>query len=288
MSADWTVIIGEECDPWTRRLVVQAPAPRLLIDCSQGLPEEWPRVVDGARAVVIHRAVLDRDNHARLQQLRRVLRPGTKLICCAQPLTRFHQLEPYVELYDVILPETTAVESLACHLTGVRCPTDATRAAVAVVSSLPDVGAMVSEVCQKGGYSTRLVRDWSERIHERVAVWDVPLLEEGWEQTLRFESHRRAVVALAGFLDRALVDRMKSLGAAACLDLPCAVDDLLYVLDRVSGGVLAQGAYFGDTATLTPPGPHAARRRGLRRRRTLPTQRGGSWDVSRKRVTPGQ
>ena len=86
----------------------------------------------------------------------------------------------------------------------------------------------------------------SESSRPRVlSVWDVPVLEPDWPELLRRQSSLGPVIALLGFADRATVARAKAAGAAACLDLPFDLDDLLHVVRRVSAAVESEGPAAG-------------------------------------------
>jgi ActR/RegA family two-component response regulator len=67
-----------------------------------------------------------------------------------------------------------------------------------------------------------------------------------------------SVIALLGFADRGSVTQAREAGAVACLDWPCDVDDLVYVLDRTAASVEATQ---GDPAHPVPPSPVLIRRR---------------------------
>ena len=107
------------------------------------------------------------------------------------------------------------------------------------------MSSVAVEACERAGYRTRRIDDLliepnslgrpaqsagSERV---LTIWDVPVLEPGWPDQLERRARLTGpVIALLGFADRASVTLARARGAAACLELPFDLDDLLYLIDR--------------------------------------------------------
>ena len=109
----------------------------------------------------------------------------------------------------------------------------------------------------------------NERPHPVVTVWDVPVLEAGWPELIEHRSRLGPVIALLGFADRATVGLARAKGAAACLDLPFNVVDLIDVLDRVSRPLLDDREPPVPVRLESPhavPPPHVSRSGKLRGR----------------------
>jgi hypothetical protein len=121
---------------------------------------------------------------------------------------------------------------------------------------------MLADVVRRAGYPVETAREWSEVAPGGLVVWDVPMLEPGWQQALGAAARGRSVVTLMGFADRESVDRALRLGAAACLDLPCEAADLAFVLERLT----TPAGSRVDSGHRLPPAPSRvalARRTGL-------------------------
>ncbi|HMB08414.1 MAG TPA: hypothetical protein VKP69_32375, partial [Isosphaeraceae bacterium] len=129
------------------------------------------------------------------------------------------------------------------------------RSSVSVVCSDHELGQTLADACAALGYAAEPARGWSEAAAGGLAVWDVPMLEPDWPRALARRARAGRVVALLGFADRALVARARAHGAAACLELPCDLADLGFVLDRLATGRAAP-------PHEVPPPPAARRHRG--------------------------
>jgi hypothetical protein len=80
------------------------------------------------------------------------------------------------------------------------------------------------------------------------------MLDPGWPDRMARRSRSSSVIALMGFADREAVRTARETGASACLEWPCELDDLAYVLDRIAAPPRA------DTGHGVPPAPAVARR----------------------------
>jgi hypothetical protein len=172
---------------------------------------------------------------------------------------RYAELQRFATVADVLIPEATASEILGRYVLTSRSPRPpAPRAKVAVVSGLRDLRLVFCEAVAAAGYTAQPARDWDEVGSTELVVWDVPVLEDGWEKILARSSRQRKVVALLGFPDREMVSLARSRGAVACLDSPCDPADLAWVLNRVASAPVS----MQDRAHAVPPPPAGLARRG--------------------------
>lgn len=132
---------------------------------------------------------------------------------------------------------------------------------------------MLEEVCLCGGIRARWVPDhdsaWlvgkgsGEEEARRVTVWEVPLLESGWEERLRGCASRGVVVALMAFPDRESVVRARGAGAVGCLDLPSDLDVVGEAVLAALGSSEVQDALVrAETGHALPPRPRQCWRSG--------------------------
>jgi hypothetical protein len=174
-------------------------------------------------------------------------------LLCTGLLPRYHQMQRWLPLVDRIVPETVAPDLLVRWLRpdrpalGLDAPPRCARPTLAVVSRIHELGQMLAEIVRGAGYPVRVGREWPDVPSGSTALWDVPTLDPDWEQELARESQTRRVVAMAPFLDRSLVNRLRSAGARAWLDLPCDPDDLVWLVDRA----------LGRSTVARSDGPHA-------------------------------
>jgi hypothetical protein len=133
------------------------------------------------------------------------------------------------------------------------------------------------EACRAAGYRAEAIdeRQIGEGPRSRAAagsatrrvvtIWEVPVLEPGWAHRLERRARQTGpVIVLAGFADRAIVASARASGAAACLDLPCNLDDLLDIIDCTVRSTSADAwpvpARLESPHALPPPRHRAARR----------------------------
>jgi hypothetical protein len=207
------------------------------------------------RAIVIHRHKLSAVDAERLKEWRaREADSAPELILSISPYVRYEELERWSSLVDLVVSEAVAGEilpgRLARRLDGYdrRPPSGRPVCRIEVAGGDGELCRALVDVCARAGYAARAVEDREigggptsrERDRGRSAggrvltIWEVPVLEPGWAQRLEWRAHRTGpVIALAGFADRAVVTRAKQAGAVACLELPCDLDDLVDVVDRV-------------------------------------------------------
>ena len=253
--------VGDLDDPWVVGIADALPrAVVRRVDCagewSDGLLHDLP---DPA-TLVIHRALLTRQDAERLARLRKERSTSLRVILCVGPHVRYADLLRWSTLVDVVLSEATARETIARHLAcGVgegrgdgRGMTP--RPTIDVVSSNYELREALGDVCLSAGYPIRKAVDWAEVEPGGLAIWDVPVLEPDWGRALARRSQVGMVVALIGLADRVLVGQARAQGASACLELPCDPADLIDVLDRLCSSSRS------DRTHDVPPPPRALRR----------------------------
>ncbi len=230
------LFVGDLSDPWVAAIAEAMPREKTCLDLAGDWPDSWPDAASSARVIVLHRQTLSVRDAEGLRRLR--ARDGTppKLVLCLGPHVRAADLDRWGALADVVLHEATASEVIARHVAAVpRSPAKGKGIPrVAVVSGLHESRRVLVEGCTWVGYEASPARDWDDAGDAEVVLWDVPVLEEFWEEQLAREAARRQVVALLGFADRTTVGRARKAGASACLDLPFDLADLAFVLDRMA------------------------------------------------------
>jgi len=223
--------VGDLGDPWVGRIADALPAPATREDCPGNLPVPAPR----AEVVVVHRSTLGTSDRETLQSWRQ---RGAKVVLCIGPHVRARDLEPFGSAADVLLGEATASEMVARHLTRSqardRLEPRSVLPLVAVVASGFEARRMIVEACEEAGFAARGFASWDEATPSRIAVWDVPVVEPDWADSLREPARKRSVLALIGFADRHSVTLARQAGAAACLDSPFDLEDLAFVLERLA------------------------------------------------------
>ncbi len=248
-----TWFAGDLADPWA--LAIAEAMPRSATRFGEGWPESWP----GSGVVVLHTSRLSNDRIEALKLARSAGGAATRIILCLGPHVRAWEAERCSALADVTLAEATAPDVIARYLDDrPRTPPSGRGRKVSVVVHGFEARRVLVEACEGAGFEVRGSRDWDDARADSVALWDVPLLEPGWEATLRRETVRQPVVVLLGFADRQSVASARAAGASACLDSPCDLADLLFVLDRVATRPAI------DHGHAVPPPPM-----GLRDRRSV-------------------
>jgi hypothetical protein len=266
--------LGDLDDPWVAALAGAMPAGTRLFDSAGDVPDDWPEaahaLTPGPSAIVLHRANLSPHDAERLARLRFGMKPGRaagalpapRVILCFGPHVRHAELERWSAqgLVDAIVSEATARDTIGRHLFTVERESSlstGSRPAVVVVSANFELRRTLVDACESLGYPPEPVCDWSEMRSSGLAVWDVPVLEPDWTETLARHAAVSTVVVLLGFASRKLVVEARAHGASACLELPLDLLDLGYVLDRVT-------ARQGDPGHAVPPRPASLRHRSDR------------------------
>jgi DNA-binding NarL/FixJ family response regulator len=167
-----------------------------------------------------------------------------------------------------------------------RPDTAAATVDVEVVSTDYEIRSMLREACLRAGY--RASDSPTFQSPSDLAVWDVPVLETRWTEQLERRSRGGPVVALLGFADRAAVSAAREAGASACLDFPCAIDDLIHVLDRLASEATPPTRGDSLARAQLPHAAHAPHAIRPRRGRTTPAA-GLLWPrpAAAPRIPPG-
>ena len=190
---------------------------------------------------------------------------------------------------DLVVSEAVAGEvlpgRLARRLDGYdrrRPPPGRPGCRIEVAGGESELSRALADAGVRAGYAARTVDDQEigggPSLHDRdprrsagervLTIWEVPVLESGWTRRLEWRAHQTGpVIALAGFADRAVVTRAREAGAVACLELPCDLDDLIDVVDRVVGATPPDcwpiPARAERRTVLPPPRRNARRHRNL-------------------------
>jgi hypothetical protein len=242
--------VGDLDDPWVASIAGRLPANFRRRSCPLELPEEWIADSTPPGILVLHRPHLTALDGQRIGRLRARGDTPTRVILCVGPYARHDDLVRHARLFDAVLPEATAAETVRRHVDPERS-TPAHRPSVTVVSSLHDVRVVLREVCRHGGYRVEIADDTPELAPRGLVVWDVPILDPRWPERLVRRAKTAAVVTLLGFPDRTIVTSAREAGASACLEWPCDLDDLYYVMDRLAAP---------DPGHTIPPAPALLRR----------------------------
>ncbi len=253
-----TWFVGDLGDPWVAEIAAKLPASARRRDCRGDLPESWMLDEPAPATLVLHRPFLNPTDTIRLARLRARGETTTRVILCLGPHSRHDELVRSSRLFDVVLPEATASETIRRHLdaTPTPTPTLGRRSPLQVVSGLHDIRLVLSEVCRHAGFVPTLCSDTPDLRPRGLVLWDAPVLNARWPDRLAELARSATVIGLFGFADRAIVATARRAGASACLDWPCDLDDLTYVLDRMAS---IAGA---DLAHVVPPLPIMTRRGG--------------------------
>ncbi len=245
--------VGDLGDPWVVAIADRLPPAFVRRSCTNELPEAWIGEDPPPGVVVIHRPILTVLDAQRVGRLRARGDLASRVILCVGPHARHDDLVRTARLFDAVLPEATATETIRRHVEPARTR-PAGRATVQVVSSLHDVRVVLVEACRGVGYRAEACDDREETPERAVVVWDVPMLDPRWPERMARRARTASVVALLAFADRETVATARRAGAAACLDWPCDLDDLGYVLDRVAAGPRVEAGH------VVPPSPASLRR----------------------------
>ena len=253
--------LGDLDDPWVASIADALPREVRRLSCAGDLTPEMLEAVSPPRVLILHRNHLTPGDADRLARFRTEVSPSPRVVLCVGPHVRHAQLERWGKLVDVVVPEATARDTIARHLavgSEVREPeTGKSRPTVRVVSRNFELGQTLADSCEALGYPAEASRDWTEASPGGVALWDVPVLEADWPDLLARRARTGPVVALLGFADRARIVEARAGGASACLELPCDLLDLGYVLDHLA-------LRRAEPAHELPPPPAARRHRDRR------------------------
>ena len=292
--------VGDLDDPWVMEILgsISDLADVHAVMCAGEVPDQPFEPGQPPRLLILHRSRLSQADAARIEQLRPVPRANTmpRVILCFSPYVRYAELERCSRGVDLAIPEATAVETLSRHVSRLLERRDELPRAVLagdclpvqVISSNQELRAVLSEICLAEGFKVSAGREFTAQWQGRAAVadraasqvltlWDIPVLEPDWPRLLEGRTRLGPVVALLGFADRATVGQARASGAAACLDLPLDVNDLVHVIERVNRKLRSGSATKSEgrieLAHAVPPAPASRAKRGraaIRQRQTRP------------------
>jgi hypothetical protein len=280
--------LGDLSDPWVVTIAEALPASlrAVRIDCAGELPERPFDQGRRPRLIILHRHRLTARDAQRMREWREPAESDVlpALILCVSPYVRYEELERWSGLANVVLPESAAPNVLARHIARLLeeprarpARGDGAGFRIEVAGGNDELIRTLVEACTRAGHRAEQLDEryvgeaWAPRnpaasSTERVlTIWEVPVLEPGWPE--RLERRARAtgpVIALFSFADRTIVAQAKALGAVACLELPCHLDDLFDVIDRTTRATLPEN--WPVPARLEPP--HVLPPRSLRRSRS--------------------
>jgi CheY-like chemotaxis protein len=294
------LFVGDLDDPWVMEVLgsISHMSDVHAVMCAGEVPDRFFEPDQPPRLLILHRARLSQADAARIDRWRSVSRPGSMppVILCFSPYVRFAELERCSRGVDLAIPEATAVETLARHVSRLlerrdEPPREDLAAGclpVQVISSNHESRAVLSELCLAEGFdvmsSLESTAQWQTRpaAADRAGIqvltlWDIPVLEPDWPGYLKERTRIGPVIALLGFADRATVGQARASGAAACLDLPVDVNDLVHVIKRVNRNLRSDSSSKTEPriepAHALPPPPVSRAKRGraaIRRRAARP------------------
>jgi len=298
--------VGDLSDPWVVTIADALPASlnTIRVDCAGDLPDHPFDPTRRPRLIILHRHRLTASDAERLRAWRgsAASAPPTALILCVSPYVRYEELERWSGLANLVLPETAAPDVLPRHVARLledprirpaRGEGPPYRLEVAAAND--ELSRALVDACNPAGHRAQQVdeRNVGEASAPRyppacptervLTIWEVPVLDPGWTDRLERRSLATGpVIALFSFPDRTIVARAKALGAVACLELPCNLDDLLDVIDR-TGRSMPQESW-PVPVRLEPP--HVVPPRSRRRSRPQETPAGTPpWSIPERRPT---
>jgi hypothetical protein len=278
--------MGDLSDPWVVSIADALSESRSVVrlDCAGELPDRPFDPSHPPRLIVMHRHRLTPGD---AEQLRRWREPAASaappaLFLCVSPYVRYEDLERWSGLVNLVLSEASAPDVLLRHVARL-VDEPASRPArgaspsfrIEVAGTNDELRKALAEACARAGYRVEQVDDGAVGDNQApvrppvapgqrvLTIWDVPVLEPGWPERLERRSRATGpVIVLFGFADRTTVACAKAHGAAACLELPYNVDDLLDVIDRTARRV-PQGSWGTpakhDAPHILPPRPRGRR-----------------------------
>jgi hypothetical protein len=249
--------VGDLTDPWVAAIADALPVAVIRIPCETDLCESSLLAPAPPRILVLHRSRLTPHDGDILARLRSGGVSPPRVVLCIGPHIRYAELDRWSSLFDVLLPEATARETVARHVLARDEPSrmPGPRPKVTVVSRNFELRHALTDACIAAGYPAVPASEWPEPGPGGLTVWDVPLLDSSWPRVLARRAKTTTMVTLFGFPDRSIVSEARSNGASACLELPCDVDDLVSILDRLA-------CTRAEAAHGVPPAPATLRRPG--------------------------
>ena len=246
--------VGDLGDPWVLSIAEALPREVRWISCPEDLPSDWlSGEVVPPETLVLHRSILQATDCQRLARLVSRIETPVHVVLCPGPFVRYADLTRWSRLFDEVVPEATAAETIGRHLRStLRRSAPALNFEITVASTDFEWREMMTALCRAAGYSAHASDDRIEMVSSPLMVWDVPILRADWPETLRSRTKRGQVVGVFGFPDRDTIAEARRAGIAACLDAPCELDDLRWVLDRAAA---RRPTLRSDTPHAFPPSP---------------------------------
>ena len=245
--------VGDLGDPWVVAIADRLPISFRRRPCVDEMPEAWVAEDPPPGLVVLHRPILTGLDVQRIGRLRARGEPVPRIVLCHGPHVRYDDLVRSARLFDAVLPEATASETIRRHVESTLVK-PVHRPPIGIISGLHEVRRVLVDSCRGIGYRAESATDGDDLAPPGVVVWDVPMLDPRWPERMARRSRSANVVALLGFADREAVATARQAGASACLEWPCDLDDLVYVLDRMASLPRIEPGH------LSPPPPALGRR----------------------------
>lgn len=249
--------VGDPADPRAAAIRAALPADTRSIAARGPFGTDWPVEMAGA-TVVIHRSRPVRADRSALAGL--LARAPARVVLCVGPYARYDDLEPWATLVDRIMPEAIAPEVIGRYGSAARSRGPA-GAGLLVDADEPELSAALVDAGRACGYDARPVwsGDRDDLAVDLPMLYVVPALDPDWPRLLEERAADRPVVAMVGFADGDDVATARGRGAAACLELPCDLGDLAFVLRRVIEGQARSGRHRADPGGAACEGPRGAR-----------------------------
>lgn len=229
------LFLGNLDDPWVAEIAEGLPRGAIRQSCPTDLPDAWPASWATIPTWVIHRGTLTSADRERLARRKAAIATPPRVVLCASPHARYHQIDRWISLVDVLVPEAIAAEVIERYVatSGGRTVREGPLPRVAVVGADHELRSVLAAHVRAAGYAIEEHRDWSS-VSLDLAIWDVPVLDPDWERELERRTKGRRVLAVLGFAERSLVRAARTAGARACLDSTSDPEDLIFVLDRLA------------------------------------------------------
>lgn len=225
-------------DPQVKELLWYLPDEVEKIHQPGDWPEPWPLSAQESTTLVLHRDHLTEPDARKLRALR-AQRPDQQVLLCVGPHARYAELSEWANWVHAIIPDAIAPDVLARYLTPWRAGKSNSagpvhRPKVAIVSGLLEMRRMLLDACGMLGYPTEARSDWDDSLDAPIVLWEIPVLEPDWAKELARSTRDHEVIAMIGVADRVTVSQARDVGVAACLSLPFELDDLDYLLHKLS------------------------------------------------------
>lgn len=276
--------LGDLEDAWACRLLksTQSVADVWAVSCREGLPDGLLATSPVPQVLVLHRSRLSLADVSKIEGWRTGARSALlpRVLLCYGPFVRHAELERCGRVVDLMLPEATAGDTLPGQLRGlleesIREPAEASdrMRTIDVISTEYSLREVLCEACTAAGHRVaghmrpELDHSPSGQVvgvngEQPVIIWDVPVLEAGWPESLSKLSRKGPVVALLGFADRATVEIARERGAAVCLDMPLNLVDLYRAIDALDGSAEGTSDIRGEAGHHSPFRPIHVMNRG--------------------------